>query len=154
MKTSYIVKRHERTKGQKINYIPYYCMRCIKTYKQGKSQKLPFFTKSSKKNNGGLSDVYSPFFTSNSLRFSVPFTTITQNCPKDKLNMSPYFVRSSRNVSRTCPLAILCIFPMTGIVAGPGGNPVGLLDRIHRIIIRRKANNTKKSKIPRSTMIS
>jgi hypothetical protein len=125
-----------------------------KNKQTSKNQKLPFFTKSSMKNNGGRSDVYSPFFTSKSLRFSVPFTTITQNCPKDRLNMSPYFIRISRNVSRTCPLAILCIFPMTGIVVGPGGHPVGLLDRIHRIIIRRKANNIKKSKTPRSTMIS
>jgi len=105
---------------------------------------LPLLASSSMIYNGGLSDVYSPFFTSNSLRFSVPFTTITQNCPRDKLNMSPYFVRSSRNVFKTCPLAILCIFPMTGIGVGPGGYPIGHLDRTHSIIDRSKTNTVAK----------
>ena len=54
--------------------------------------------------------------------------------------MSPYFVRSSRNVSKTGPLAILCKFPMTGNGGGPGGYPIGLLDRTHSIIDRSKTN--------------
>ena len=105
---------------------------------------LPLLRSSFMTKKGGRSDVYSPFFTSNSLRFSVPFTTITQNCPIDKLNMSPYFVRSSRNVSKTCPLAILCIFPMTGIGVGPGGYPIGLLDRTQSTIDRSKTNTVAK----------